>query len=145
MPHGFLPFYLTVIYRYIKATSNKIIIINSNLLKFLTDLKLKKTKLKFRNTSRSMFIFKKNTKNRTQRTQTQILNIRTHAQIFLHFLALSCQPNTNTNQSPTRTQTQTQEQIFSNFLKPQNPDIQIKSQLKPRFSHLSINNKTSSK
>ena len=43
---------------------------------------------------------------------------------FLHFLALSCQPNTNTNQSPARTQTQTQQQIFSDFLKPQNPDIQ---------------------
>ena len=43
---------------------------------------------------------------------------------FLHFLALSCQPNTNTNQSPARTQTQTQQQVFSDFLKPQNPDTQ---------------------
>ena len=42
-----------------------------------------------------------------QRTETQILNIRTHAQIFLHFLALFCQPNTDTNRSPARTQTQT--------------------------------------
>ena len=49
-----------------------------------------------------------------QRTQTQVLNIRTHVQIYLHFLALSCQPNTNTNRSPARTQTQTQQQIFSN-------------------------------
>ena len=65
MPHGFPPFYLTVIYIYKKkkkTTSDKIIIKNSNLLKFLTDLKLKKTKLKSKNTSRSMFIFNKNTK-----------------------------------------------------------------------------------
>ena len=43
------------------------------------------------------------------------------------FLAFSC-PFLSTkhkhNQSPARTQTQTEQQVFSDFLKPQNPDIQ---------------------
>ena len=72
----------------------------------------------------------------TLRPQTQILNIRTHAQIFKYFLTPSCQPNTktqtnlqqehkhkpssrslllakhkNTNWSLTRTETQTQQWI----------------------------------
>ena len=47
-----------------------------------------------------------------------------HKNICPDFLVVSCQSNTNTNQSPAKTQTQTQQQIFSDFLKPQNPDIQ---------------------
>ena len=72
----------------------------------------------------------------TLRPQTQILNIRTHAQIFKYFLTPSCQPNTktqtnlqqehkhkpssrslllakhkNTNWSLTRIETQTQQWI----------------------------------